>query len=124
MKTFTIDEANAALAIVVPKLEEIRKLYAYLGGMRDDARAAAAVSHLGGGMVGGTPYVNTLYKVGKLTTQIGEMGVELKDYTRGLIDFPYLRNGRTVYLCWQIGDGDEVEWWHETDGGFAGRERL
>jgi len=124
MKTFTIDEANAALAIVVPKLEEIRKLYAYLGGMRDDARSAAAVSHLGGGMVGGTPYVNTLYKVGKLTTQIGEMGVELKDYTRGLIDFPYLRNGRTVYLCWQIGDGDEVEWWHETDGGFAGRERL
>ena len=108
MKTFTIDEANAALAIVVPKLEEIRNLYA----------------HLGGGMVGGTPYVNTLYKVGKLTTQIGEMGVELKDYTRGLIDFPCLRDGRTIYLCWQIGDGDEIEWWHETDGGFAGRSRL
>ena len=124
MKTFTIDEANAALAIVVPKLEEIRKLYSYLGKMRDDARSAAAVSHLGGGMVGGTPYVNTLYKVGKLTTQIGEMGVELKDYTRGLIDFPCLRNGRIVYLCWQIGDGDEIAWWHETDAGFAGRERV
>lgn len=124
MKTFTLDEANAALAIVAPKLEEIRRLYAFLGEMREDARAAAGSSHHGGGMIGGTPYVNTLYKVGKLTTEIAEMGVELKDYTRGLIDFPCLRSGRVVYLCWQIGDGDEIGWWHEVDTGFAGRTPL
>ena len=92
--------------------------------MRDEARAAAGASDFGGGMTGGTAYVNTLYKIGKLTTDLHELGIELKDYTRGLIDFPSLRSDRVVYLCWQIGDGDEIGWWHETDAGFAGRQPL
>jgi hypothetical protein len=124
MKTFTIDEANVVLQTVAPMLEEIRNLYTYLGEMRESARAAAGSSEMGGGMIGGTPYVNTLYKVGKLTTEIAAMGIELKDYTRGLIDFPCMRDGRVVYLCWQIGDGDEIGWWHEVDAGFAGRTPL
>lgn len=124
MKLFTIDEANELLPSVIPKLESIQKLYARIDALRDNARAAAGASDFGGGMAGGTAYVNTLYKVGKLTTDLHELGIELKDYTRGLIDFPSLRSDRVVYLCWQIGDGDEIGWWHETDAGFAGRQRL
>lgn len=124
MKLFTIFEANALLPAVIPKLVEIKDLYAALGELRDASRAAASASHFGGGMKGGTGYVNTLYRVGKLTTELGELGVELKDYTRGLIDFPCMRNDRIVYLCWQIGDADEIEWWHEIDGGFDGRQPV
>lgn len=124
MRLFTIDEANELLPTVVPKLEEIQGLYATIAEMRDDARSAAGASDFGGGMEGGTGYVNTLYKIGKMTTDIHELGIELKDYTRGLIDFPSQRGDRVVYLCWQIGDGDEIGWWHETDGGFAGRQLL
>ena len=75
-------------------------------------------------MEGGAGYVNTLYKVGELTTELSDLGIELKDYKRGLIDLPCMRSGRVVYLCWQIGDSDEIEWWHETDAGFAGRQRI
>lgn len=124
MKVFTVDEANALLQTVIPKLEKIQRLYATVDELRDDARAAAGASEFGGGMEGGTAYVNTLYKIGKLTTMLSELGIELKDYTRGLIDFPSLRGERVVYLCWQIGDGDEIGWWHEIDAGFAGRRPL
>ena len=124
MTFFTVDEANELLPQIVPKLLRIRELYARIAVMRDDARAAAAASQFGGGMEGGTGYVNTLYNVGKLTTELHTMGIELKDYERGLIDFPSMHNDRVVYLCWQIDDGDQVGWWHETDAGFAGRKPL
>lgn len=124
MKLFTLSEANSLLASIVPKLVEIKRLYAAINELRDSSRAAASASHFGGGMEGGTQYVNTLYKVGQLTTEVSELGIELKDYTRGLIDFPSMRSGRIVYLCWQIGDADEIEWWHETDAGFSGRQRI
>lgn len=52
-----------------------------------------------------------------------DMGVIVKDLTEGLIDFPALRGGREVYLCWKLGE-DGIHWWHEIEGGFAGRQPL
>ena len=124
MKLFTPAEANALLPGIVPKLESIRNLYSHIEGFRAEARAAAGASDFGGGMAGGTGYVNTLYKVGMLTTDLHELGIELKDHTRGLIDFPSMRGDRVVLLCWQLGEGDEIQWWHETDAGFTGRQPL
>lgn len=124
MKLFTVDEANDTLKIVIPKLESIKTAYAVIDSMRETARQAAGASEFGGGMLGGTIYVNHLYNVGMLTTEINELGIQIKDYTRGLIDFPTMRGGHLVLLCWQIGDGDEIAWWHETDAGFAGRQPL
>ena len=124
MKLFTVEEANKILPIIRPKLKAIRLYYRQIGELRDAARAAAGASEFGGGMRGGTAYVKTLYEIGKLTTEIHELGVQLKDYSRGLIDFPSLRGGRVVLLCWQLGEEDCIEWWHEEDGGFARRQRL
>ena len=124
MKLFTISEANALLPTVIPKLESIRSLYTKVEELRDDARAAAGASNFGGGMEGGTTYVNTLYKIGKLTTELHELGIEIKDHTRGLIDFPSMRGDRVVLLCWQLGEDEEIVWWHESDAGFAGRQPL
>lgn len=124
MKLFTIEEANAMLPNLRRKLTRIQKLYAEIGGLREQARAAAAASEFGGGMEGGAGYVRSLYEVGKITTEINEAGIQLKDYTRGLIDFPSRRGDRIVLLCWQLGEGDEIEWWHDTEAGFAGRQPL
>jgi hypothetical protein len=49
--------------------------------------------------------------------------IQIKDLERGLIDFPALLAGREVFLCWEQ-DEDNVEFWHDLDAGFAGRERL
>ncbi len=124
MKLFTLEEANRLLPRIRMKLEMIRRLYESIDVYRESARAAAAASEFGGGMEGGSVYVRALYEVGKLTTEIIADGVQLKDYQRGLIDFPSLRDERVVLLCWQLGEDDEVRWWHELDDGFAGRQPL
>ena len=124
MKTFTLEEANEALRVVRPKLAAIQAHYALIASLREAARGAAAAAEFGGGLAGGSGYVKTLYEIGKLTTELHELGVQLKDYSRGLIDFPSLKNGRVVLLCWQLGEGDEIEWWHEIEDGFAGRKPL
>jgi hypothetical protein len=124
VKLFTLDEANAMLAELEPKLRRIKTLYAALDPMRESAKVAAACAGSGGGMVGGSAYVKTLYEIGKVTTEIHEAGVELKDHKRGLIDFPSLMDGRVVYLCWQLDDLGGIRWWHELDAGFAGRTLI
>lgn len=126
MKLFTLSEANETLAFVRPKLEKIKREYEKMSLYRESAKSAAIAGNErgGGGMPGGSAYVKSLYEIGKHTTEIHELGVQLKDYTRGLIDFPCLREGRIVLLCWQFGDGNKIKWWHETNAGFAGRQPL
>ncbi|HVE59798.1 MAG TPA: DUF2203 domain-containing protein [Pyrinomonadaceae bacterium] len=125
MKVFTLSEANELLRIVAPKLQEIKGYYSSVAEFRESAHSAAVSAELGGGgMEGGSNYVRVLYELGKLTTELHELGVQLKDYTRGLIDFPCMRDGRVILLCWQLGEGEEIEWWHEVEDGFAGRQPL
>jgi len=91
----------------------------------DEAKQAAeGAEQGGGGMAQGVAYAMVLTE---LTTQLSELealGVQLKDFERGLIDFPSMRDGRVILLCWQLGEGDELEWWHDVDAGFAGRTPL
>jgi hypothetical protein len=55
--------------------------------------------------------------------ELGSLGIEVKDYAQGLVDFPAERDGRPVYLCWRLGE-PSVQFWHEVDAGFAGRQPL
>ncbi len=126
MKLFTVQEANDLLRVIRPKLIEIKAHYSKTNGFRDSVKLAATAGSEsgGGGMESGTDYVISLYKIGKLTTELNELGVQLKDYSLGLIDFPSLRDGEIVLLCWQLGENERIEWWHEIQAGFAGRKPL
>lgn len=125
MKLFTVEEANDLLLTVRPKLETIKAHYGRIEFFRESAKSAASsAQHGGGGMKSGSHYVKSLYEVGKLTTEFHELGIQLKDYSRGLIDFPTMRGGQVVLLCWQLGEGDEIGWWHEVEAGFMGRQPL
>src|SRR5262245_17399630 len=105
MKTFTIDQATEMLPVVRPKLERLKHLYSAIAAPSEHAKAAAAASESGGGgMVGGTVYVEALYAMGKAMSELSEEGIQLKDIGRGLIDFPCIREGRIVLLCWQLGE--------------------
>jgi hypothetical protein len=55
--------------------------------------------------------------------ELAELGVEFKDYERGLVDFPGESAGHPVYLCWQLGE-PEIGYWHEMDAGFPGRQPI
>jgi hypothetical protein len=126
MKIFTVEEANALLPEVRIITGKIQRAHRKLSRFRDEAKQAAEAADQGGGggMVNGVAYAAILTE---LTTQMAELealGVQLKDFERGLVDFPSLRDGRVVLLCWQLGEGDELEWWHDVDAGFAGRTPL
>ena len=58
-----------------------------------------------------------------LAQEINDSGIILKDLERGLVDFPTLWEGREVYLCWLLGESS-IQFWHEIDTGFAGRQPL
>jgi hypothetical protein len=125
MKLFTIEEANALLPSVRQILRKIQRSRQRLSQYRNAAKLAAeGAEQGGGGMEGGVFYATILTNFTEEIAELDALGVQLKDFDRGLVDFPSLREGRVVLLCWQLGEGDELEWWHDMDAGFGGRTPL
>ncbi len=119
---YTLAEANASLGWVG---EVIGRLRTAREGLSDeearDALAEAGPQN-GGGEPGRT-VSEAFLELRDALTQLQEAEVVLRDLDRGLVDFPSLRDGREVYLCWEEGE-DEIGFWHELDSGFAGRQAL
>lgn len=129
-KLFTLDEANAALPLVraiagdlaslARDLTERQQRLAMLRGNRSrDAR---------------DPYSEELTEMEReleretrqlrvYVEELHSLGVEPKNAIEGLIDFPSIRDGRVVYLCWKL-DEPKVRFWHELEAGFQGRQPL
>ena len=125
MKVFSVEEANALLPTVRGILARIQRAHGRLISYQSAARhAAEGAEQGGGGMPDGPRYLSLLFELSARTGELEAHGVQLKDYERGLIDFPSLRDGRVVLLCWQLGEGDQIEWWHDVEAGFAGRQPL
>lgn len=55
--------------------------------------------------------------------ELEDLGIQLKDRRQGLVDFPSEIGGRKVLLCWRLGEA-EVQFWHDEDAGYAGRQPL
>jgi hypothetical protein len=120
---FTVEEANALL----PTLQELlNDLTLHRDALREKAphlepilRAAKAN---GGGRIG-SEYGVEAYNLYLAMERIRELGVLLKDLDMGLLDFPHERDGRVVFLCWHPPE-ERVEYWHEIETGYAGRQPL
>ena len=125
MKIFSVEEANSLLPDVRAIVKAIQKAHRGLQSYGKAVKEAAdGAEHGGGGMVGGSRYAVLLTELSLRLNELEGLGVQLKDYSRGLIDFPSLRDGRVVLLCWQLGEGDSLQWWHDVEAGFAGRQPL
>jgi hypothetical protein len=119
---YTVDQANAALEWVAERLEKLRTAREQLSD--EEARAAlgeAAPSNGGGapGRVVSEAFLQLQRTLGELQA----MEVVLRDLERGLVDFPAMREGREVYLCWEIGES-EIGFWHDIEAGYGGRQPL
>ncbi len=68
-------------------------------------------------------WVRRLARIKEVLDEFERREIEIKDLDRGLVDFPALREDREVFLCWELGEED-IEFWHELDAGYRGRERL
>jgi hypothetical protein len=129
-RIFTPDEANAALPELRPLVEELVAAKRAL----DEAQAgadelSARISGNGGGLPPAElAEVHDLVNLraaalAAVLEQTQGLGVVVKDLDSGLVDFPSVRDGQDVLLCWQLGE-EEVGFWHSYEDGFAGRRPI
>jgi hypothetical protein len=76
---------------------------------------------LGGNFV--NAWVRTLANTKAMFLEFHRRDIQIKDPARGLIDFPAIIGGKEVFLCWEK-DEEDIEFWHDLDSGYAGREKL
>lgn len=130
-KYFNRREAEKLLPMIEPWLEEARIRKQRIEALdKALSQAAARIMALGGSR---PPYAELAKKrterdqcatqVKQAVAQIQETGCLVKDLDEGLIDFPSLREGEEVYLCWKLGEG-RIEYWHGIHEGFARRKPL
>ena len=127
---FTLEEATALLPRVRPIVEEIVALRARLTEAEQSlvalhwkARANGHVSPEGSFSAGQSTRTELLGQIKEQEAKLNALGIEMKDPAIGLIDFPSRREDRVVYLCWKLGE-PAIEYWHEIDTGYAGRQPL
>ena len=119
---YTVEQANAALDFVAERIERLRAARLQLSDEEArDALNEAAPTNGGGppGRVVSEAFIELQRALGDLQ----EMEIVLRDLERGLVDFPALRDGREIYLCWEEGER-EVAFWHDSESGYGGREPL
>lgn len=129
-KYFTVAEANATLPLVRAIVRDIcdlarswRERQERLNRLQPGKRGMLSEAHQEEVLQAYADYERDQERMQEYEQELKRLGVELKDYFTGLIDFPAWRDGREVYLCWRLGE-PEVAYWHEVEAGFAGRQKL
>lgn len=123
VRVFTLSEARSLIPKLRKLLSRVTTERDVLLDMRVEIDLARAKSEFGGGSPFGPRYLKHMIHFSEAVQEIEYLGVHIKDFRMGLVDFPYEHEGRIVYLCWKP-DEDEIGWWHETDSNFAGRQPL
>ncbi|RPI96369.1 MAG: DUF2203 family protein [Chloroflexi bacterium] len=120
---FTLQEANETLDIIRPLMDEVQQIRLKILEKQPEAWPAIEKSAGNGGNRALSDMVQDFEKLDALIHRIQDTDVLIKDINLGLLDFPALKDGREVYLCWQYGEG-EIAFWHEVEAGFAGRQPI
>jgi hypothetical protein len=119
---YTVEQANAALQWVSERLDRLRSARQGL----NDEEARTALSEAGPTNGGGEPgrvVSDAFLEMRTALVELQAMEVVLRDLERGLVDFPSVRDGEEIFLCWEEGE-DEIGFWHDLDSGYGGRRPL
>ncbi len=122
-KLFTLAEANRALVLVRRIVSDIVTHYGRLRQLHDTYLQRDQEGDTAGAENARLEYAAATDHLSALREELEEIGCELKDYEVGLVDFPSLRDGREVLLCWKLGEA-RIAHWHEVTTGFSDRRPL
>ena len=120
---FTVEQANEALKILKPLVQEMMEIRQSILERQPETWPALQKAVGNGGSKAASLMAQEFARLNDLARQIQSTGILLKDINLGLLDFPSLRDGREVYLCWRYGE-ELIEYWHDVDAGYAGRQKL
>jgi hypothetical protein len=122
---YTLEEASAARPWVAERVAWVRDAQARLAGLGSGLREALeSLEPAVGGAYPGQEVAAPLVELSRAVAELEAVEVVLRDVDRGLIDFPAVRDGEEVYLCWLLDDEEEIGFWHPVQAGFAGRQPL
>jgi len=119
---YSLEEANAALPRVIELMATLRSASERLGDKEARDALGEAAPGNGGGQPGRT-VSEAFLELRDAMAELRESEIVLRDLERGLIDFPSMRGGEEIYLCWEEGE-PEIAFWHEPETGFAGRRPI
>jgi len=122
-KYFTPEEADRALVLVRRVVEDMITEYARLGEMQEALDRAKASGSDERYEVVREDLLATANRLHGFLEELEEIGVEIKDWARGIVDFPCLLDDQEVCLCWAF-DEPHVAYWHEPEVGYAGRQPI
>ena len=129
-RTFTPEEANAALAEVRPLVERMVAIKRQLDEAQEQRdEVGRRIAGNGGGIPPqqlaelNEDVEQRAAVLAGIVEELNDLGVLVKDLDEGLVDFPAVRDGRDVLLCWRLGE-DGVAYWHGLEDGFAGRQPI
>jgi len=120
---YTLEQATAAMDWVADRLERMRDARERLND-EEVREALAEAGPTNGGGDPGRAVSEAFLDLRGAATELDAMDIVLRDLERGLVDFPAIRDGEEIYLCWVESEEDEITHWHDLDSGFAGREPL
>lgn len=125
MKTFTIEQANRTLPLVRRIVQDVVEQYARWQELVKTLDVLAASPSPDAARIDRLQrdIQSAARGIDGFVRELTDLGVEMKGFDIGLVDFPGEIGGRAVYLCWRLGE-PEVAHWHERDAGFAGRQPL
>jgi hypothetical protein len=118
-RCFTPAEADRALVLVRRIAADIVRQYAYLGDLQEALEAAPAAR----GEAIRLGLLETIERLQSCLEELDDLGVELADWSRGIVNFPSRVDGRRVLLSWEPGQ-DRIRYWHEVEDGLAGRQPI
>ena len=129
-RSFTPDEANNALSEVRPAAERLVAVRARMRELEQtQGELVTAIGGNGGGYAASDlnaaqqELIGLAESAAACVERLDALGVTVKDLDLGLLDFPALRYGEEVELCWHVGE-ESVAAWHRVGEGFAGRKPI
>jgi hypothetical protein len=122
---YTVEQASAARGWVVERVEWIRAARDRLAGLGPQAaETLRTLDDAAGGVYPGRAIAAPLVELSRAVGELEAMDIVLRDVERGLVDFPALRDGEEIYVCWLVDDERDIGFWHGPEAGFAGRRPL
>jgi len=122
-KYYTPREANNLLEIVRPMVAELMQISERIRSRQPEIWAVVEKSAGNGGNPELSKLLPDFDRLDQILHRLQDMGIEIKDLTIGLIDFPALKDGRVIFLCWKYNE-EKIQFWHEVEAGFAGRQPI
>lgn len=122
-KYFSLEDANALLPLVRVLMEQMFDLREQAMALRPDVWPVLEKAADNGGSRKAGELLEIFQQFETIFKELKSLGCELKGLEQGLVDFPTMRDGRVVYLCWKYNE-PEISFWHDVDAGFAGRQPL